>query len=211
MMVRTIFSGAWRIGRVTALTVGLAVMLALVFGVASAAFGANGDPWLLGRGNVATAITKLGGALGVNGPVLQLINNNADANDTALDLQVQGNEPPMTVNSDTKVTNLNADKLDGLDYTFFARNAFYKTEGVVNEGLLLGDGTHKAVAFCEPGDVLLSGGPANINKDTTLLESFPSPGLVGTGTQHSWTVRVNKHGLADNFNAVVLCIDQFNP
>jgi hypothetical protein len=24
-------------------------------------------------------------------------------------------------------------------------------------------------------------------------------------------VRVNKHGLADNFNAVVLCIDQFNP
>jgi hypothetical protein len=34
---------------------------------------------------------------------------------------------------------------------------------------------------------------------------------VGTGTQHSWTVRVNKHGLADNFNAVVLCIDQFNP
>jgi hypothetical protein len=100
-MARTIFSGAWWIGRVTALTVGLAVMLALLVGVASAAFGANGDPWLLGRGNVATAITKLGGALGVNGPMLQLINNNADANDTALDLQVQSGEAPMTVNSST--------------------------------------------------------------------------------------------------------------
>jgi hypothetical protein len=196
---------------VTALTLGVAVMLALVVGVTSAAFGSNGDPWILGQNNTATLITKLGGSLGVDGAMVQLKNNNADANDTALDLQVQTGEAPMTVNSSTRVNNLNADKLDGLDYTFFARNAFYKTEGVVNEGQLLGDGTHKAVAFCEPGDVLLSGGPANINKDTTLLESFPSPGLVGTGTHHSWTVRVNKHGLADNFNVVVLCIDQFNP
>ncbi len=210
-MARTIFSGAWWIGRVTALSVGLAVMFALVVGVASAAFGANGNPWLLGRGNVATAITKLAGAAGVNGPMLQLINNNTDADDTALDLRVQSGEPPMTVNSSTKVNNLNADQLDGLDFTFFARNSTYMTEGVVNEGLLLGDGTHKAIAFCEPGDVLISGGPANINKTTDLLESFPAPAPVGTGTEFVWNVRVDKNGSADNFNVVVLCRDQFNP
>ena len=210
-MARTIFSGAWWIGRVTALIVGLAVMLALVVGVASAAFGADGDSWLLGRGNFATAITKLAGAAGVNGPMLQLINNNADANDTALDLRVQSGEPPMTVNSSTKVNNLNADQLDGLDFTFFARNSTYLTEGVVNEGLLLGDGTHKAIAFCEPGDVLISGGPANINKTSDLLESFPQRAPVGLGTEFVWNVRVDKNGSADNFNVVVLCRDQFNP
>ena len=139
------------------------------------------------------------------------LTNNAGINDTALDLKVQSGEAPMSVNSGAKVNSLNADQLDGLDSTFFARNAFYKPEGVINEGLLLGDGTHKAIAFCEPGDVLLSGGPANIDKETTLLESFPSPGTVGSGTQHSWTVRVDKHGFVDNFNVVVLCIDQFNP
>ena len=209
-MVKTIFSGAWWIGRVTALTVVLAVMLALVVGVASAAFGANGNPWLLGRSNVATAITKLGGTLGVNGPMLQLINNNADANDTALDLQVQAGEAPMTVNSSTKVNNLNADKLDGLDYTFFARTGTYRTESVPTTGLQLGDGTFKDVAWCDQGDILLSGGPANIDKETDLLESFPS-NPVTPGTNFSWTVRVDKNGLDDNFNVVVLCLDQFTP
>ena len=40
-MARTIFSGVCRIGRVTALTLGVAVMLAVVLGVATAALGAN--------------------------------------------------------------------------------------------------------------------------------------------------------------------------
>jgi hypothetical protein len=55
----------------------------------------------------------------------------------------------------------------------------------------------------DPGDLLLSGGPANINKTTTLLESFPSP-----RSTNSWSVRVNKNGNADNFSVVVLCADQ---
>jgi hypothetical protein len=210
-MLRSTTSKVMWVGRATVFLVGLAVILALVAGVASTAFAGNGDAWRLGRSNVATAITALGGTLGADGPMLRLTNNNAGTNDTALDLKVQPGEAPMSVNSGAKVNSLNADQLDGLDSTFFARNAFYKTEGVINEGLLLGEGTHKAIAFCEPGDVLLSGGPANIDKETTLLESFPSPGTVGSGTQHSWTVRVDKHGFVDNFNVVVLCIDQFNP
>ena len=96
---------------------GLALVMALVIGVASTAWSATGGNFILGKANVATAITKLAGAAGVNGPMLQLINNNADRNDTALDLRVQAGEAPMRVNSDTKVANLNADKVDGLDST----------------------------------------------------------------------------------------------
>jgi hypothetical protein len=74
-MVKTIFSGAWRIGRVTALT------------------------------------------LGEDGPMQRLTNNNADTDDTALDLRVEPGEAPMTVNSSTRVANLNADLLDGKNST----------------------------------------------------------------------------------------------
>ncbi len=209
-MVKTIFSGVWRIGRLTALTLGLAVMLALLVGLASAAFGANGDPWLLGRGNAATAITKLAGAAGVNGPMLQLINNNPNPDDTALELQVQAGEAPMRVNSSTRVTNLNADKLDGLDYSWFMRGRIYKTESVPTTGQPLGDGTFRTAGWCDEGDFLISGGPANIDKETDLLETFPAPAVVN-GTNYSWAVRVDKNGFADEFNVVVLCVDQWNP
>jgi hypothetical protein len=52
--------------------------------------------------------------------MLQLINNNPDANDTALALNVQEGKAPMRANRDTLVTNLNADKLDGKEATEFA-------------------------------------------------------------------------------------------
>jgi hypothetical protein len=115
-MLRSTLSKVMWVGRATVFLVGLAVILAMVLGVAAAAFGANGAPWILGQSNSATAITKLAGAAGVNGPMVQLTNNNADANDTALSLQVQAGEAPMRVNSVGKVTNLTADKVDGVDF-----------------------------------------------------------------------------------------------
>jgi hypothetical protein len=114
-MLRSAASKVMWVGRATSAVVALAIVLALVVGLASAAFGANGQAWILGQSNVATAITKLAGAAGVDGPILQLKNNNADANDTALDLRVQSGEAPMRVNSTTMVTNLNADKVNGQD------------------------------------------------------------------------------------------------
>jgi len=109
------------VGRATVFLVGLAVILALALGVASMALGANGNPWILGQGNVATAITSLGGAAGVDGgPMLRITNNDAATNDTALSLNVQSGEAPMTVDSSTKVANLNADQLDGKDQSTFA-------------------------------------------------------------------------------------------
>src|SRR5215211_9444213 len=109
------------VGRATVFLVGLSVILALALGVASMALGANGNPWILGQGNVATAITSLGGAAGVDGgPMLRITNNDAATNDTALSLNVQSGEAPMTVDSSTKVANLNADQLDGKDQSTFA-------------------------------------------------------------------------------------------
>jgi hypothetical protein len=119
-MLRSVGSKVAWVGRTASMVFGLALVLALVFGVASMALGANGQAWILGQNNAATAVTKLAGAAGVDGPMLQLINNNAEANDTALELRVQAGEAPMSVNSGTKVANLNSDQLDGKDQSAFA-------------------------------------------------------------------------------------------
>ena len=119
-MVRSAARKVMWVGRATVFMVGLSVILALLFGVASVAFAGNGDAWRLGRNNVATAITALGGAVGVNGPMVRLTNNNTGTDDTALSLNVQSGEAPMAVNSNAKVTNLNSDQLDGIDSGQFA-------------------------------------------------------------------------------------------
>lgn len=97
-MLRSVVSRVMWVGRATVFLVGLAVILALIFGIASTAFGANGKPFLLGKKNVASAVSSL-------------VKRGAGP---ALKLQV-GSGPPMAVNSSKKVANLNADKLDGLD------------------------------------------------------------------------------------------------
>jgi hypothetical protein len=94
-------------------------------------------------------------------------------------------------------------RLQGRSASSFLSTSVYKRESAIAPGTALGDGTHVANATCNPGDVMLSGGPANVSSTSTLLESFPSP-----GSTNSWSARINKHGQADNFNVVVLCIDQ---
>ena len=96
-MLRSATSKVMWVGRATVFLVGLAVILAVVFGVATTAFGANGDFFKVGRANFASAVSTLdkSGA----GPALRLLVDSG---------------PPLAVNSGAKVTNLNADKLDGL-------------------------------------------------------------------------------------------------
>src|SRR5215218_7782981 len=142
-MLRSTVSKVMWVGRATVIMVGLAMILALVLGVASMALGANGNPWILGQGNVATAITALGGAAGVDGPMLRITNNDAGSDDTALDLKVQPQEAPMTVNSSAKVTNLNADKLDGKHAGAFLPNATY-TKDLTTTGTDIGGGKRLA-------------------------------------------------------------------
>jgi len=101
------------VGRATTFMVGLAVILALTVGLATTALAGTGvgARFQLGKTNTVNAITKLVGS--VAGPSLQIDNNSTNANATALDLQVEAGKAPMRVNSETKVSNLNADELDG--------------------------------------------------------------------------------------------------
>ncbi len=161
---------AW-VGRTAAMVFGLALVLGLVFGVASVALGANGGNFILGKKNVATALTRLTG--NVNGAAMQITNNNAGANDTALDLSVQPGEAPMKVNSGTKVANLNADTLDGVDSTEIDAK---KLGGVFPE---------------EIGRQYWAG----VNADGTIRRTNPNgvlinfSGKIGTGTYYLLFVR----------------------
>lgn len=109
---------AW-MARATTVVVGLAIMLALVAGVASAAFGANGGNFILGVLNKATDKTQLNGNVS-GGPALQVNNNSSTGGSRALQLGVAQNRPPLVVNANAgKAVNLNADKLDGQEGSAF--------------------------------------------------------------------------------------------
>lgn len=109
----------------------------------------------------------------------------------------------MAVNSATRVDGLNADQLDGQDSSQFVKNNIYKVESAVDAGTALGDGTFVKGQACDPGDVMLSGGPANVSATSDMVESFPSP-----GSTNSWSARIDKNGQTDNFSVVTLCADQ---
>jgi hypothetical protein len=118
-MVRSVAKKVAWVGRTASMVFGLALVMALVLGVATMAFGANGSNFILGSlNNTATAITKLTGTVG-GGPALQVSNPSTATGSTALDLQVATGKAPMKVNRTTKVTNLNADLLDGKDSRTF--------------------------------------------------------------------------------------------
>ena len=151
------------VGRATTFMVGLAVILALTVGVASAAFGANGGNFLLGSNNVATLMTRLAGANGVDGTMFEVQNNNADADDTALSLKVQPAEPPMTVNSDTQVANLNADKVDGKSANEIGVNGLT----IVSNTSPGNSNSPKSIPVsCPPGKVVVGTGYELIGNDS---------------------------------------------
>lgn len=98
---------------------------------------------------------------------------------------------------------VDAEKLNGKSSTQFLSSSIYKTENAEGPGTELGDGTFVQSKACEPGDVMLSGGPASVRSTSTLLESFPTP-----GTTNSWTARIQKNAQEDNWTVVILCVDQ---
>jgi hypothetical protein len=98
-MIRSVFGKVMWVGRATVFLVGLAVILALMFGVASVALAGMGvgAPFNLGKINKVDRVSTL-----VNegiGPALSL-----QANSGA----------PLKVNSTTRVAKLNADMVDGM-------------------------------------------------------------------------------------------------
>src|SRR5215208_3371131 len=100
-MLRATASKVMRVGR------------AAVFGVASAAFGANGGNFILGQTNTASLLTKLTGQV-PGGAALQVVNTETEPGSRGLQINVAENKPPIAVNATAgKATNLNADELDG--------------------------------------------------------------------------------------------------
>ncbi len=115
-MLRSAASKAMWVGRTASAVFGLALVLALVLGVATMAFAANGQNLVLGvLNNTATAVTKLTGNV-AGKPALQVNNFSTASGSRALQLGVAEGKAPLVVNANAgKATNLNADKLDGKD------------------------------------------------------------------------------------------------
>jgi hypothetical protein len=98
-----------------ALIVALLSLFVALGGVGVAATGGN---FILGQSNTATSTSSLSASVG-GAKALQLSNTNTAAGSTALGLNVAPGHAPLSVNSGAKVTNLNADQLDNHDSTYF--------------------------------------------------------------------------------------------
>jgi hypothetical protein len=96
----------------------LALFLVVGGGTTLAATGGN---FILGQSNSASSTTSL--TAPVAGKGLQVTNTSTGTGATALGLNTASGHAPFMVNSGTKVANLNADKLDGLDSSAFVPNS----------------------------------------------------------------------------------------
>lgn len=147
---------------------------------------------------VATALTKL--ASNAVGAAFTLETDSTDPNATPLSLQteVPRSQAPMTVNSEIKVDNLNADKLDGKDSTEIDAD---KLDGVDSTGYIQGKGniSHRRVSlplgtifseiFEVPGFGEVNGRCYASNPTSYSLEWFNSSGQA----QEAWWF--NKDGV----------------
>ena len=191
---------AMGIARGTALTLGVAVMVALVVGLASTALAGTGvgARFDLGKTNTVDAITKLLGA--VAGPSLLVDNNSTGTGATALELQVESGKAPMKVNSSAKVVNLNADKIDGKDSKNFTPKTYEVVQEIVLEPTGSSDGGE---ARCDPGDVALAGGFFGSDADDSVItdsHGFRDPEAWFVGGQNNGTV-------GDSVGITVTCAD----
>lgn len=178
-LTKKIIASVLWLGRGTATVMGLAMLLALTVGLASTALAGTGigARFDLGKINKVNAVRSLVGS--VSGPMLALENDRSDRTATALSLQMDNpNLAPMRTNATGKVTNLNADALDGQDASSFADGTngkandannldgkdstlyfsgrTYTKDGTFDRGEP--GGTATARVSCDPGDVALSGG-----------------------------------------------------
>jgi hypothetical protein len=184
-MIRSALSKVVWMARATTVVVGVAIMLGLIFGVATSAFGANGGNFILGSlNNTATAITKLTGTVG-GGPALHVSNPSTATGSRALDLQVATGKAPMRVNSGTKVTNLNADKLDGKEASAFA--SYTRTVVVTPVGTDTQNGTALLNALAGITDAsqtkkyLLYVEPGTYNLGSSTLQMKQHVDIQGSG------------------------------
>jgi hypothetical protein len=130
--MKTVLNKIMWMGRATIFSVGLAVTLAVMIGVATAALRAvPGDPFKLGQLNSVDAVSTLVGE--VSGPTLSVENDASNRAATALNLRMGNpNLPPMRTNATATVPNLSADNLDGRDSESFADGTGGKADNADN-------------------------------------------------------------------------------
>lgn len=143
------------------------VVIALTAVLASSGTAAAVSYLVLGAVNSAGATTTL--KSGVNGNVLQITNTNSTGGTSArgLGITVPAGRAPLTVNSSAgKATNLNADKLDGIDSTGFARGAGVT---VLANRMVLANGDSGIVLLTLPGLGQLEGSCTLGVSDTRII------------------------------------------
>ncbi len=182
-MIRSAASKVMWVGRATVFLVGLAVILALVFGVASMAFARDGQSFILGQRNVAQSLSTL-------------VKTGAGP---ALSLQV-GSGAPLKVNSDKRVANLNADKIDGKNSSALmpAQTYVVEHEEVIEPPVT---GRSRAI-LCEEGDVPISGGFGTLDPQTQIISSRR---IVLSG-RDAWLVAV-RTSESDTYTVQAVCAD----
>lgn len=220
--MQTAINKAIRVGRATALAIGVGVMFALVLGLATVALAAvPGDTFKLGKVNVINnATTALqgtapnGGALlhlkrdsGL-GPVLKVENTQNSFARRGIDITVPAGQPPIAVNADAgRASNLNADKLDGLsDEDFLSASRIYD-ESALKPNI---NGTEKVTITaldglrCDEGDVAINGGGSanEIEDDIINITPFGSSYVVEFQ---------DNEPRGSNFKAKIICSDSSRP
>jgi hypothetical protein len=173
---------AW-VGRTASMVFGLALVLALVVGVATAAFGANGDFFKVGKPNFASAVSVLdkSGA----GPALRLLVDSG---------------APLAVNSSGKVDNLNADRVDGKDSSALmpAQTYVVEHEEVIEPPTVA---ISRAI-LCDDGDVPISGGFGSLDPESQVISSR----RIVLGERDAWLVAV-RSSESDTFLVEAVCAD----
>jgi hypothetical protein len=149
---------------------------ALVLG-SGTAVAATGGKFILGHGNSAGAVSTLTNSRG-----------------PALSLKSKAGTPSLVVGSRTKVANLNADTVDGVDSTKLARTAG-QSGHVVAAGVSVDtdeDGVNDAVvaaATCPAGSRLTGGGISDYTDTGYQIENAPD-----TGSNDTWLTVVGIDG-----------------
>ena len=156
---------------------------ALTVGIGGVGYAATGGSFILGHANSAGATSSL-----------------SNPNGTALSLSAKAGTPALRVSNAVKVGNLNADLLDGLNSTAFAKAGsvvrvsaptLTPSEGPINR---------QARAFCAAGEHAVGGG-ADVKALTedrlgefftfvNISAPIDASGEPGTGPAIGWKVEV---------------------
>jgi hypothetical protein len=145
-------------------------LIALFIALGGTTYAATGGNFILGQANTATTQTSLS-STNTGAPTLNVVNTGGRP---AARFQANGGKAPFTVNSGTKVANLNGDLLDGYDSNALVRAGRMSTSGTTALG------NTSAVTYGTPLSITApSTGFVIVNASITLLNE----GCTGTGSE----------------------------